>query len=224
MHTALAHKSKLAAGSPGCAAWSVKQTKPSPWEGAEVMFCPSLAFTPWLVWGLCSLAELLKQTPCAWGTAAQGAPSCSPSHVEYHRAGRRWHAGCSAEWHPNTGCASRYVLLTGYVQGLLLGGCQKYLFNRKEKPYEKRWSRAVFGRVSRGTFQRALKIKSWSLATTLCVSVPHLCSSGSSSCRTDPPCPLLLVLPTYVFSCWESTASLGFLVNHGLTFLPSSIW
>ena len=168
------------------------------------------------------MAELPKQTPCAWGVAAWGAPSFSPSHMECHQAGRRRHAGCSTEWHPGTGCASRYILLAGYVQQLLLGGCQKYLFNRKERPYGKRWSRAVLGRVSRGTFQRALKIKSPSLETTLCMSAPHLCSSGGSSCRTDP-CPLFLVLPTYVFSCSESTA-LGFLVQRRLTLLPSSTW
>lgn len=170
------------------------------------------------------MVELLKQPPCAWGVAAQGSPSFSPSHIECHRAGRRQHAGCSAEWHPGTGCASCYVLLAGYIQWLLLRGCQKHLFNRKEKPYKKRWSRAVLGRVSMGTFHRALKIKSSPLETTLCVSAPHLCSSGGSSCRTDSPCPLLLVLRMYIFSCSESTTSLGFLVHRRLTLLPSSIW
>lgn len=108
-------------------------------------------------------------------------------------------------------------------EGCSLGAAKKYLFNGKEKPYEKRWSRAVRGRVPRGTFQRALKIKSWSLETTLCVSAPHLCSSGGSSCRIDPPCPLL-VLRTYVSSCSGSTTSLGFPVHHGLSLLPSSVW
>lgn len=133
------------------------------------------------------MAELPSPPRHARGIAARGAPSFSPSRVECHPVGRRRHAGCSAEWHPDTGCASRYVLLAGYVQRLLLRGCQNYLLNRKEKPYEKRWSRAVLGRVSRGTFQRALKIRSWSLETTSCVSAPQLRSSGGSSCRTDPP-------------------------------------
>lgn len=145
MHTTLEHKSEPASGSPGCAAPSLERTKPSPcesWRDIPALLLPShLGLSEVCVpWRSC-------RTPPrrARGIAARGAPSFSTSRVECRPVGRRRLAGCSAEWHPGTGCASRYVLLAGYVQRLLLGGCQNYLLNRKEKPYEKRWSRAVLG-------------------------------------------------------------------------------
>lgn len=66
--------------------------------------------------------------------------------------------------------------------------------------------------VSRGTFQRALKIRSWSLETTSCVSAPQLHSSGGSSCRTD--------LPLSTASCAADVGLQLFRVNN-FSWLPS---
>lgn len=60
---------------------------------------------------------------------------------------------------PGTGCASHYILLAGYVQWLLLGHTQKYLLNRKAL----RKAMEQSCRISRGTFQRSLKIRRLSL-------------------------------------------------------------
>lgn len=164
-----------------------------------------------------------NKPPCAWGVAARGAPLFSPSHMESPSREE------AARWLLCRMAPRQRLCFTLRSPGWLRStaapwGLPKILVQWKRKPYAKRWSRAVLGRVSRGTLQRALKIKSWSLETTLCVSAPHLRSSGGSSCRTDPPCPLLLVLRTCVSSRSESTTSLGFPVHRGLRLLPSSVW
>lgn len=181
------------------------------------MFLPFSGFTPWLVWGLCSLAELPKHT--------RFAQDITLSYVECHRAGRRWHAGWPAKWHLAQALLHRTFSWLATFNGCSLGLAETTCSIEKKSPMESNGAElylvGILGLLFRGPLRSKLVFRD----NLLCVCLPsfHLCSSGGFSCRTDSPCSLLLVLPTYVFKLFSQQLLLASWSPAGWPSCPASV-